>query len=218
MTQASTGSGGRAIRVLIADDHAIVRNGIRALLETEDDILVAGEAGDGVEAVAQAAALQPDVVLMDLMMPKQDGVEATRQIVARGGGTRILVLTSFVADDKVYPAIKAGALGFLLKDTGPGELVNTIRQVHLGAPALDPSIARKILAELSQPAKAPPAEDPLTGREMSVVRLAAQGRAPGEIAARLAAPEADVRAIASDVLAKLCLAERSGTALRALAE
>src|SRR5919201_3477420 len=139
------------IRVLLTDDHAIVRKGVRALLATERDIQVIGEASDGAEAVTQAEALRPDVILMDLVMPKLDGIEATRQISAKLPGTRILVLTSFAADEKVFPAIKAGALGYLLKDSGPQELVQGIRQVHRGEPSLEPSIARKVLMELSQP-------------------------------------------------------------------
>ena len=132
----------QTIRVLIVDDHAIVRKGIRVLLSTERDLQVIGEAGNGAEAVAQAQALHPDVILMDLVMPKMDGIEATRQITAQQPGMRILVLTSFAADDKVFPAIKAGALGYLLKDTGPQELVQAIHQVHRGEPSLEPSIAR----------------------------------------------------------------------------
>lgn len=132
----------KPIRVLLVDDHAIVRKGIRALLATERDIQVVGEASDGAEAIAQAQALHPDVVLMDLVMPKIDGIEATRQITANQSSIRILVLTSFAADDKVFPAIKAGALGYLLKDTGPDDLVQAIHQVHVGQPTLEPSIAR----------------------------------------------------------------------------
>ena len=131
-----------AIRVMIVDDHAIVRKGIRALLSTERDLQVIGEASDGAEAVTQAHALRPDVILMDLVMPKLDGIGATRQIAANQPGTRMLVLTSFAADDEVFPAIKAGALGYLLKDTGPEELVRAIHQVHRGEPTLEPSIAK----------------------------------------------------------------------------
>jgi NarL family two-component system response regulator LiaR len=125
---------GVTIRVLITDDHAIVRKGIRALLMTEADIQVVGEASDGSEAVAQVPLLKPDVVLMDMVMPKMDGIEATRQITAQHPKVHVLVLTSFAADDKVFPAIKAGALGYLLKDSSPDELVKAIRQVHRGEP------------------------------------------------------------------------------------
>ena len=122
------------IRVLLTDDHAIVRKGVRALLATERDIQVVGEAGNGAEAVAKAETLCPDVILMDLMMPELDGIEATRQITANIPGARVIVLTSFAADDKVFPAIKAGALGYLLKDSGPEELLRAIRQVYRGEP------------------------------------------------------------------------------------
>jgi NarL family two-component system response regulator LiaR len=162
------------IRVLIADDHAILRKGIRALLSTEPDIEVVGEASDGVEAVSQAEALHPDVILMDLMMPTLDGIEATRRITARQEGVRILVLTSFAADDKVFPAIKAGALGYILKDTGPAELVEAIHQVYRGEPSLEPSIALKVLYEISRPPTKTPTLDPLTARELEVLRLVAR--------------------------------------------
>src|SRR5512134_1401392 len=154
------------IRVLLTDDHAIVRKGVRALLATERDIQVVGEACSGSEAVAQAEALHPDVILMDLVMPELDGIEATRQITARLPDIRILVLTSFAADEKVFPAIKAGALGYLLKDSGPEELVGAIRRVHRGEPSLEPAIARKLLLELSHsPTQQDLTKEPLTERE-----------------------------------------------------
>jgi len=204
------------IRVLITDDHSIVRKGIRALLATESDIEVVGEAGDGAEAAAQAQALRPDVILMDLMMPKMDGIEATRQILAQQPGMRILVLTSFAADDKVFPAIKAGALGYLLKDTGPEELVRAIHQVHRGEPTLEPSIARKVLGELSHPPQEPLTADPLTERELEVLRLVAQGKSNKEIAEQLVIADMTVRAHVSNILSKLHLASRTQAALFAL--
>ena len=206
----------KTIRVLIVDDHAIVRKGIRALLATERDIEVIGEAGDGAEAIAQAQALQPDVILMDLVMPKIDGIEATRQITAKLSGARILVLTSFAADDKVFPAIKAGALGYLLKDTGPNDLVQAIHQVYQGQPSLEPSIARKVLSELSHPPKEPLTPDPLTERELEVLRLVAQGKSNKEIAEQLVIADMTVRAHVSNVLGKLHLASRTQAALYAL--
>jgi len=206
------------IRVLIADDHAILRKGIRALLSTETDIEVVGEGGDGAEAVAQADALQPDVILMDLVMPKMDGIEATRQVTAKQQGVRVLVLTSFAADDKVFPAIKAGALGYILKDTGPDDLVRAIRQVHRGEPTLEPEIARKVLFELAQPPKQPPTPDPLTAREMDVLRLLAQGKSNREIAEDLVLAELTVRTHVSNILGKLHLANRTQAALYALKE
>ena len=207
-----------SIRILIVDDHAIVRKGIRALLSTEKDVEIVGEAADGAEAVALAKTLVPDVVLMDLVMPKMDGIEATRQITAQLQGVRILVLTSFAADDKVFPAIKAGALGYLLKDSGPDELVHAIHQVHQGEPSLEPSIARKVLQELSHPPHNPPTSDPLTGREVEVLRLVAQGRSNREIAGQLVISEMTVRTHVSNILSKLQLASRTLAALYALRE
>ncbi len=207
-----------SIRVLITDDHSIVRKGIRALLATEPDIEVVGEAGDGAEAAAQAQALRPDVILMDLVMPKVDGIEATRRILAQQPGMRILVLTSFAADDKVFPAIKAGALGYLLKDSGPDELVQAIHQVHRGEPSLEPSIARKVLLELSQPPKTPLTAEPLTEREVDVLRLVAQGRSNRDIADELVITEMTVRTHVSNILSKLHLASRTQAALYALRE
>ena len=205
------------ICVLLADDHAIVRKGVRALLATERDIRVVGEASDGAEAVAQAEALRPDVTLMDLVMPGLDGIEATRQIAARLPATRVLVLTSFAADEKVFPAIKAGALGYLLKDSGPEVLVEAIRKVYRGEPSLEPSIARKLLVELMQPPKQQPlTADPLTERELDVLRLVAQGCSNKEIAAKLAVSDLTVRTHVSNVLGKLHLASRTQAALYAL--
>ena len=211
------------IRVLVADDHAIVRKGIRALLATEPDIEVAGEAENGQEAVAQAETLQPDVILMDLVMPEMDGIEAIRRITARQPSASILVLTSFAADDKVFPAIKAGALGYLLKDSGPEELVQAIRQVYQGESSLHPTIARKLLQELSrppEPSTAPDSDlvDPLTEREVEVLRLVAQGQSNREIADQLIISEATVRTHVSNILSKLHLASRTQAALYALRE
>ncbi len=208
----------KPIRVFIADDHAIVRKGIRALLATEPEIEVIGEAGDGTEAVAEAEKLRPDVLLMDLVMPKMDGIEATRQITARFPGVRILVLTSFAADDKVFPAIKAGALGYLLKDSSPEELVQAIRQVHKGEPSLEPAIARKVLSELSHPPKSPLTPEPLTERELDVLRLVAQGKSNRDIAEQLVITEMTVRTHVSNILSKLHLASRTQAALYALRE
>lgn len=205
------------IRVLLTDDHTIVRKGVRALLATERGIQVVGEAGDGIEAIVRAESLCPDVVLMDLVMPKLDGIEATRQITARQPRTRILVLTSFAADEKIFPAIKAGALGYLLKDSGPEDLVRAIHQVHRGEPTLEPSIARKVLFELNHP---PTREalraDPLTEREMDVLRLIAQGQSNKEIAANLRVSELTVRTHVSNILSKLHLASRTQAALYSL--
>ena len=205
------------IRVMLVDDHVIVRKGINALLTTEADIQVVGEAGDGLEALEKAGALRPDVILMDLVMPHMDGIEATRQITARHAETHILVLTSFAADDKIFPAIKAGALGYLLKDSRPEELVEAIRQVYRGEPSLEPVIARKLLQELSHPTtESQPTADPLTERELSVLRLIAQGLSNREIAEQLVIAEWTVRTHVSNILSKLHLASRTQAALYAL--
>ncbi len=208
----------KQIRILIVDDHEIVRKGIRALLSTERDVQVVGEACDGAEAVAQAKTLSPDVILMDLVMPKMDGIEATRQITAQQPKVHVLVLTSFAADDKVFPAIQAGALGYLLKDSSPDDLIHAIHQVYQGEPSLEPTIARKVLHELSHPPKNPLTPEPLTAREVDVLRLVAQGRSNREIAEELVITEMTVRTHVSNILSKLHLASRTQAALYALKE
>jgi NarL family two-component system response regulator LiaR len=204
------------IRVLIVDDHAIVRKGIRALLDQVEHIEVVGEASDGQEAVTQVASLRPDVILMDLVMPKMDGIAAIRHITADQPEARILVLTSFTGDDQVFPAIKAGALGYLLKDSDPEDLLEAIESVHHGE--LSPAIAQKVLVELRQPSDRPPTPDPLTDREVEVIRLVAKGLSNQEIAERLVVTEATVRAHVSNILSKLHLANRTQAALYALRE
>lgn len=207
------------IRLFIADDHAIVRSGIRAVAATQPDIEVVGEAENGRIAVELVAQLQPDVVLMDLVMPEMDGIEAIRQITEADPTARILVLTSFAADDKVFPAIKAGAMGYLLKESGADELLEAIRGVHGGETMLHPAIARRLLDEVARPSKAqPPTEEPLTEREVDVLRLVARGQSNREIAAELVISEATVRTHVSNVLAKLHLASRTQAALYALRE
>ena len=206
------------IKVLITDDQAIVRKGIRALLATEANIEVVGEAKNGVEAVSEVARLKPDVILMDLEMPKMDGIEAIRRLTAEQPNARILVLTSFATDDKVFPAIKAGALGYLLKDSSPEELVQAVGQVYHGEPSLHPTIARKVLQELSRP-PAPeqiPTVEPLTEREVEVLRLVARGLNNHRIADQLVISEATVRTHVSNILGKLHLASRTQAALYAL--
>ena len=193
------------IRLLVVDDHGIVRKGICALLAQVADMHVVGEASDGESAVTQAEALKPDVILMDLVMPKMDGVEAIRQILARLPQTRIIALTSFVADDKVFPAIKAGALGYLLKDSDPEDLIGTIRRVYAGEPSLPPNIAIKVLEELSHPKTHPLTPEPLTEREVQVLQLVAQGLDNREIAQRLNIGQATVRTHLDNILSKLHL-------------
>lgn len=206
------------IRVLIVDDQAIVRKGIRALLAEVETIAVVGEASNGQEAVDQALALDPDVTLMDLAMPAMDGLEAIRQITARQARTRILVLTSFVSDDKVFPAIKAGALGYLLKDSEPADLIRAIQQVNLGEASLHPSIAVKVLQELRRPVQKTPPPNTLTARQVEVLRLVAKGLSNREIAAQLTTTEATIKTHVSSILSKLHLANRVQAALYAISE
>lgn len=204
------------IRILTADDHAVVREGLRALIETESGMALVGEAADGVEAVRKARALEPDVVLLDLVMPRKTGIEAIEEIKKTMPSTRVLVLTSFAEDDKVFPAIKAGAHGYLLKDTSPDELLRAIREVYRGEPSMHPTIARKLMLELQRSSELPPTEEPLTEREVEVLSLVAQGLTNQEIADRLYVSERTVRTHVSNILSKLHLANRTQAALYAL--
>ncbi len=206
------------IRVLVVDDHAIVRKGVKALLAEVEGIEVVGEASEGEEAIALVDELQPDVIMMDLVMPKMDGIEAIARITDKYPDARILALTSFANDDKVFPAIKSGALGYLLKDSDPNELIPAIRQVYRGEPSINPSIARKVLREISQPSDHPPTPDPLTERELEVLRLVAKGRDNQKIASQLHVAEVTVRTHVSHILSKLHLANRVQAALYALKE
>ncbi len=207
-----------AIRVLITDDHAVVREGLRALILSEPGLEVVGEATDGVEAVEKVKTLQPDVILLDLMMPRKNGIEAINEIKADNPEARILVLTSFAEDDKVFPAIKAGALGYLLKDSSPHELLQAIRDTYAGESSLHPAIARKLIREINQPPDLPPAADPLTEREVEVLKLVAQGLANQEIAEQLVISERTVRTHVGNILDKLHLANRTQAALYAVRE
>jgi NarL family two-component system response regulator LiaR len=204
------------IRVLIADDHAIVREGLRALIDTEPGMDLVGEASDGVEAVQLARSLKPDVLLLDLLMPRQDGLSAIAEIKQHEPEARILVLTSFAEDEKVFPAIKAGALGYLLKDTTPHSLLQAIRDVYNGESSLHPTIARKLIGELHRPSSPPPAGEELTEREVEVLSLVAQGLTNQEIADQLVVSERTVRKHVSNILGKLHLANRTQAALYAL--
>ncbi len=208
----------KTIRVLIVDDHTIVRKGIRALLAEIAGLEVVGEGADGQEAIALAARLNPDVILMDLGMPRLDGIEATRQIRTRQPESRILVMTSFATDDKVLPAIKAGAQGYLLKESAPDDLVQAIRQIYRGESSLHPVIARKVLQEIAHPADQPPTPDPLTEREVEVLRLVAQGQGNQDIAQKLHISDPTVRTHVSNIMSKLYLANRVQAALYALRE
>lgn len=207
-----------AIRILIADDHAIVREGLRALIGTEPGMELVSEASDGVQAVDKALSLKPDVILLDMMMPRKDGLGAIHDIIKENPNARILVLTSFAEDEKVFPAIKAGALGYLLKDSSPQELLQAIHNVYNGEASLHPTIARKLMRELNQPQSLPPTTDPLTEREVEVLRLVAQGLSNDDIAQKLVVSERTVRTHVSHILDKLHLANRTQMALYAVRE
>jgi NarL family two-component system response regulator LiaR len=204
--------------VLVVDDHLVVRAGIRILLAPEPGIEVVGEARDGVEAVTEALRLQPDVILMDLIMPQVDGITAIERILSRQPTARILVLTAFESDDMVFPAIRAGALGYTLKDFGPAELVRAIQRIHRGESSLHPAIAQKVLQELAHPPQRPPTAEPLTEREVAVLRLIAHGGSNQEIAVALRIGAATVSKHISHILSKLHLASRTQAALYALRE
>jgi len=206
------------IRILIADDHAVVREGLRALIEAKPDMELVGEAEDGVEAVLLARSLKPDVILLDLLMPRMDGIEAIGEIKKENPNARILVLTSFAGDDKVFPAIKAGALGYLLKDSPSQALIQAIREVHHGKSSLHPTIARKLIREFNRPSTAAPVENLLTEREVAVLKLIAGGLSNQEIAKTLVVSERTVSSHVSNILEKLHLANRTQAALYALRE
>jgi NarL family two-component system response regulator LiaR len=206
------------IRILIVDDHDIIRKGIKAVLELVPDIELAGEAKNGLEAVKQDEKLTPDVILMDLVMPEMDGIEAIRRIKSRRPEARILVLTTFAGEELVFPAIKAGALGYHLKDSSPDTLVEAIREVSRGEASLHPVIARKVIQEITTPSEQPPAVDQLTQRELEVLGLVAQGYENREIAEKLVISEATARTHVSNILGKLHLASRTKAALYALKE
>jgi two-component system, NarL family, response regulator LiaR len=204
------------IRILIVDDHPVVRKGLRCLLAEETDLQVVGEATTGRQAVEMVERLSPQVILMDLVMPEMSGIDAIRHINARHPEVRILVMTSFSTDEMLFPAIKAGALGYLLKDSDPDELICTIHQVYRGELSLHPTVARKVVQELSKPPQAPLTPSPLTGREFEILRLLAQGLENKEIAHRLTLREATVRTHVSNILGKLHLANRVQATLYAL--
>jgi NarL family two-component system response regulator LiaR len=206
------------IRILVVDDHTVVREGLCALIEEWPEFEVVGQAGDGDQAVQQARILRPDVILMDLVMPRKNGVEAIWEIKGEDPGARILVLTSFSEDKKAFEAVKAGALGYLLKDSSSDEVVQAIRDVYRGELSLQPGLALRVIRELARPSSLPPAEQPLTDREVEVLRLVAQGLTNQDIADRLSISERTVRSHVSSFLEKLHLANRTQAALYALRE
>ncbi|MHC1783185.1 MAG: response regulator [Anaerolineaceae bacterium] len=206
------------LRILIADDHELVREGLRSFLKSQPGFVIIGEAEDGAEAVSLARSLFPDVILMDLVMPVMDGITATRQIMKENPSARILVLTSFAEDDKVFPAVKAGALGYLLKDSSPSDLLDAIRQVSMGESALHPSIARKVLKELNRSSTPLSETDQLTPREIDVLRLVAEGLSNQDIATQLSLSEWTIRTHLRSIMAKLNLVNRTQAALYALRE
>lgn len=198
------------IRVVIADDQKLVREGLEMLLSASPDITVVGTASDGEEAIAQAASERADIVLMDLRMPRVDGVEATRRIAGAAGATRVIVLTTYADDDSVFAALRAGARGFLTKDAGAQEIAQAIRTVHAGEALLEPSVQRRLLEGLapqppSQPAAFP---DGLTAREVDVLRLIAQGLSNAEIATKLFISEATVKTHINNIFSKAELRDR----------
>ena len=206
------------IRILVVDDHAIIRKGIRAVLEIVPDIEMVGEAENGIQALQLDRELHPDVILMDLMMPEMDGIACIRQIKDQRSAARILVLTNFAGEEMIFPAIKAGAMGYHLKDSSPETLIEAIRQVNQGVASLHPSIAKKVLDELQHVDRQPPADETLTQREVEVLRLIAQGYENKDIAEKLVISEATVRTHVSNILGKLHLASRTQAALYALRE
>jgi len=220
-------AGENVIRVLIVDDHAVVRQGLRTFLELQDDpasmpIQVVGEAANGLEAVELAGRMQPDIVLLDLVMPEMDGIQATPQIIANSPNTRVIILTSFGEEDKVIPAIRAGAQGYLLKDIPPDELVQAVREAHRGRVQLHPDVAKKLMSTLAGKGESPasssqkPAVGELTERELEVLRLIARGMNNREIAENMVISEKTVKTHVSSILGKLNLEDRTQAAIYAL--
>ena len=206
------------IRVLIADDHAIVRKGLRLLISNEADMEAAGEAANGDEAITQARKLLPDVILMDLLMPKKSGLEAIQEIKKENPGARILVLTSYSGDHQIFPAIRAGASGYLLKDSLSEDLLQGIRDIYHGRPSLHPSIVKKMMKEFSQGSSQTNLLEPLTSREEEVLKMVAEGMANEEIAQKLCVSVRTVNTHISNILEKLHVKNRTQAALYALRE
>jgi len=205
------------IRVLIVDDHAILREGLRAVIELEEDIQVVGEAVDGVEAVNKAKELTPDVIIMDLLMPRKNGIEATREILEQNPNAHILVLTSFSEIDKILPTVKSGALGYIVKNSNPLELLKGIREVASGAVVMQPEIARQLFLGLSNIQEVNASDvNPLSTREVEILKLVAQGLSNDEIAEQLVISSRTVGVHVTHILEKLNLTNRTQAALHAL--
>jgi NarL family two-component system response regulator LiaR len=205
------------IRVLLVDDHAVVREGLRAFLELQDGIVVVGEAADGEQAIEATGRLRPDVVLMDLVMPRLDGVGAMLRLRDEVPGSRVIVLTSFAEDDRLLPAIRAGAAGYLLKNVEPRDLARAVRAAHAGDALLDPMVAARLVDEIASTASVRPGLD-ITPREAEVLDLIARGYSNKRIALELAISEKTVKAHVGRVLAKLGVADRTQAALLAVRE
>lgn len=207
------------ITVLVVDDHAVVRKGVRGYLETQPDLVVVGEAASGEEAVRFVMELVPDVVLMDLVMPGMDGVEATRRIRHASPRTQVMVLTSHHEDVHIFPAIKAGAISYLLKDVAPQELAEAVRAAARGDAVIHPRVAARLMAELrGARAETPNPFTELTDREMDVLRLIAEGLSNADIAERLVLSEKTIKGYVSNILSKLHLADRTQVAVYAWRE
>jgi two-component system, NarL family, response regulator LiaR len=205
-----------SIRVLIADDHAVVRQGLRTFLELQHDIEVVRDVADGEAAVLAVEDHAPDVILMDLVMPGVDGVEAIRRIRERRPQARVLVLSSFLDDERLFPAVRAGAAGYLLKDVQPQELVRAIRTVHRGEGLLHPAVAARLMEEFAEGSAGPPPDDTLTAREREVLALIARGLPNKLIARELGISEKTVKTHVSSILGKLGLTDRTQAALYAV--
>ena len=208
-----------AIRVLLVDDHAVVREGLRNFLALQDGLEIVGEASDGDEAIEQAQRLQPDVILMDLVMPGLDGIGAMRQLRTRTPASRVIVLTSFLEDERVLPAIQAGAAGYLLKNVAPAELARAIRAAHAGEAIIDPTAAARLVHAIADDAR-PRIEEPerLTRRERDVLELIARGQSNKRIALELGISEKTVKTHVGHLLAKLGVTDRTQAALMAVEE
>ena len=204
------------IRILITDDHAVVREGLSSFISLEPDMEVVGEAEDGIEVVEKARILSPDIILLDIVMPRRTGIEAIQELKESKSSAKVIVLTSFAEYEQIYPAIKAGAMGYLLKDSTPGQLIQAIRDVFQGQTSLSPVIARMLIDEIKAESELPLSEDPLTDREVEVLKLVAQGHSNKDIAERLVVSEGTVGTHISNILEKLHLANRTQAALYAL--